>query len=37
MPKVLIITGDAESPEVMYPSQRLVEEAWDWFLAGRPY
>lgn len=30
MPKVLIITGDAaESLEVMYPYQRLIEEGYD--------
>ena len=35
MPKVLILTGDAaESLEVMYPYQRLLEEGYDVHIAG---
>jgi protease I len=35
MPKILILTGDAaESLEVMYPYQRLLEEGYDVEIAG---
>jgi protease I len=35
MPKILILTGDAaESLEVMYPYQRLLEEGYDVDIAG---
>ena len=35
MPKVLILTGDAaESLEVMYPYQRLLEEGYEVHIAG---
>src|SRR4051794_701082 len=35
MPKVLILTGDAaESLEVMYPYQRLIEEGYEVHIAG---
>ena len=35
MPKVLILTGDAaESLEVMYPYQRLLEEGYEVDVAG---
>jgi hypothetical protein len=35
MPKILIITGDAaESLEVMYPYQRLLEEGYEVHIAA---
>ena len=37
MPKILIVTGDAaESLEVMYPYQRLLEEGYEVGIAARP-
>ena len=36
MPKVLVLTGDAaESLEVMYPYQRLLEEGYEVDMAAR--